>query len=53
MVATPQTPDHSLNGGDALAQFIADNADGIREGTHTVPLSMRGGASIEIGAGAF
>jgi|GEM_PF-1963368 len=53
LAATPQTPDHSLNGSDALAQFIIDNADQIRQGTHTIPFSMRGGASLEIGAWAF
>lgn len=53
MVATPQTPDQSLNGTEELARFVIENADQIREGTHGVPASMRGGASLQVGAWAF
>jgi probable HAF family extracellular repeat protein len=49
----PQTPDQSFNGTEALAEYILQNAEQIRSGTHVLPLSMRAGASPEVGAWAF
>jgi hypothetical protein len=53
LVPTPQTPDQTLNGSARLAQFIVDNADGLRAGTAVLPADLLGGVSPEIGAWVF
>jgi probable HAF family extracellular repeat protein len=49
----PQTPDQSLNGSEELARFLLEHDAEVRAGRHVIPLAMRGGASLQVGAWAF
>jgi len=49
----PQTPDQSLNGTAALADYLLQNAEKIRSGEYVLPQHLRAGASPEVGAWAF
>lgn len=53
LVPLPLTPDQSLNGTAALADFLLQNAEKIRSGEYVLPTHLKGGASPEVGSWAF
>lgn len=50
---TAQNPDQSLDGSQALSQFVRDHAADVRAGTMQLPQSMLAGTSLETGAWRF
>lgn len=49
----PQTPDQSLNGTAALADYLIQNAAQILAGEYVLPQHLRAGSAPEVGSWAF
>ncbi|MCA1828464.1 MAG: hypothetical protein LC689_16190 [Myxococcales bacterium] len=50
---TAQNPDQSLDGSEALAQFIVDHAQDVKAGRADLPKEMLAGTALETGAWRF
>jgi probable HAF family extracellular repeat protein len=50
---TAENPDQTLDGSDALAQFILDHEADVRAGSVKLPKEMLGGTALETGAWRF